>query len=63
MFAPSMNDAYAGSTFPGLVDLLYEIERSENPDERWEQVRHHLAAIIFAIQSAEKILRDTKAYT
>lgn len=57
VFAPSTYDAYAGATFPGLVDLMYEIDLAEDSEERWEEVRKHLATIIFAINSANTVLK------
>uniref|UniRef100_A0A2C9LCG1 glutamate carboxypeptidase II n=1 Tax=Biomphalaria glabrata TaxID=6526 RepID=A0A2C9LCG1_BIOGL len=59
LFAENSYDIYTGSSFPGLVDLLFKIEH--NP-ERWEQVRRHFSAILFTIQSAGATLRDVTGF-
>lgn len=35
---------------------MYDIETADDSAERWEQVKHHLAAIIWTIQSAAAIV-------
>ncbi|CAL1543996.1 unnamed protein product [Lymnaea stagnalis] len=55
IFAEDAHDSYAGTSFPGLVDLLFEIEKHP---ERWEKVRHHFSVILQIIQSAGATLRD-----
>ncbi|XP_062588973.1 N-acetylated-alpha-linked acidic dipeptidase 2-like [Saccostrea cucullata] len=62
LFAESSVNAYAGSSFPGLSDTTFEIIGSENESERWEIVKKHYAAIIFAIQSATSSLRDVTRF-
>lgn len=59
IFAENSNDAYAGSSFPGLVDLLFEIEKEP---ARWERVRQHFSVILHTIQSAGASLRDTTSF-
>ncbi|XP_059147924.1 putative N-acetylated-alpha-linked acidic dipeptidase [Physella acuta] len=59
IFAENSNDAYAGSSFPGLVDLLFEVN---NSTERWDQVRQHFAVILQVIQSAGATLRDVTGF-
>lgn len=56
LFAPSQHDAYAGATFPGLVDLMFDIEGAPDAMERWEGVKRHLAALIFCVKSAATVL-------
>ena len=60
VFAPSSHDSYAGSTFPGLVDSLYELDRAK-PDElaeKKEQVKQQVAIITFWIEAAAASLLD-----
>jgi len=54
LFAPSSFDSYAGDTFPGLVDLMWEIQDRTGQDktDQWELVKQHLAAIIYCVNSA-----------
>jgi len=59
LFAPSSFNSYAGDTFPGLVDLMWEIEKRSEDDQiqQWERVKHHLSVIIYSINSAVKVLK------
>lgn len=54
VFAPSAHNAYAGSSFPGLVDALYAVQRLNNND--WEQVKRELSIAVFYIQSATNVM-------
>ncbi|XP_067686592.1 N-acetylated-alpha-linked acidic dipeptidase 2-like [Haliotis asinina] len=56
LFAPSSHNQYAGASFPGLVDLLFDIEESDT--SQWEKVKQHFSVILFTIQSATSTLRD-----
>jgi len=58
LFAPSQFDSYAGATFPGLIDLMWEIDEREPADQKnqWERVRQHLATIIFCTNSATHVI-------
>ncbi|KAL3873956.1 hypothetical protein ACJMK2_037032 [Sinanodonta woodiana] len=58
LLAESSVDNYAGSSFPGLTDGLFEIDKATNKAERWEIVKHHYSVILFTIQSAASTLRD-----
>jgi len=54
VFAPSAHNAYAGSSFPGLVDALYAVQHLNNND--WEQVKMELSIAVFYIQSATNVM-------
>lgn len=61
LFAPSQFDMYSGALFPGLVDLMWHIEDVRDgleKVERWQQVRQHLATVVFTVQSATTVLRN-----
>ncbi|ESP03021.1 hypothetical protein LOTGIDRAFT_185795 [Lottia gigantea] len=62
VIAESAYDSYASSSFPGLVDLLFEIEKATDPDKRWEQIKQHFAVILHTILSAASTLRDVTAF-
>ncbi|GFO21487.1 N-acetylated-alpha-linked acidic dipeptidase 2 [Plakobranchus ocellatus] len=62
LFAENANDAYAASSFPGLVDLLFQIEQDPASADRWERVKRHFSAILHTIQSAGATLRDTTMF-
>ncbi|XP_046570395.1 putative N-acetylated-alpha-linked acidic dipeptidase [Haliotis rubra] len=56
LFAPSSHNQYAAASFPGLVDLLFDIKDSDT--SQWEKVKQHFSVILFTIQSATSTLRD-----
>ncbi|XP_046330416.2 N-acetylated-alpha-linked acidic dipeptidase 2-like isoform X2 [Haliotis rufescens] len=58
LFAPSSVNSYAGSSFPGLTDLLFEMDKSKDPAKQWERVKQHFSVILFTIQSAASTLKD-----
>ncbi|GFR95335.1 N-acetylated-alpha-linked acidic dipeptidase 2, partial [Elysia marginata] len=62
LFAENSNDAYAESTFPGLIDLLFKIDYAPDAVERWERVKRHFSAILHTIQSAGATLRDVASF-
>ncbi|GFO49283.1 N-acetylated-alpha-linked acidic dipeptidase 2 [Plakobranchus ocellatus] len=62
LFAENAHDVYAGSSFPGLIDLLFQIDLDPDPQGRWERVRHHFSVILHAIQSAGATLREVKRF-
>ena len=52
LFSPRGAQSRSGATFPGLVNLMSKIEKSEDPAAQWEKVKHHLSVVIFTIHSA-----------
>ena len=54
LFAPSAHNAYAGSSFPGLVDALYSVQYLDDKD--WELVKKELSVATFYIQSATNVM-------
>ncbi|KAI8505553.1 hypothetical protein Bbelb_167420 [Branchiostoma belcheri] len=57
-FAPSSVNTYAGQSFPGLADALFDIDNVNPADQaaRWELVRRQLAVTTFTVQSAANTL-------
>ncbi|XP_019647645.1 PREDICTED: putative N-acetylated-alpha-linked acidic dipeptidase [Branchiostoma belcheri] len=57
-FAPSSVNSYAGQSFPGLADALFDIDNVNPADQaaRWELVRRQLAVTTFTVQSAANTL-------
>ncbi|XP_078674667.1 putative N-acetylated-alpha-linked acidic dipeptidase [Branchiostoma floridae x Branchiostoma belcheri] len=57
-FAPSSLNTYAGQSFPGLADALFDIDNVNPADQaaRWELVRRQLAVTTFTVQSAANTL-------
>ncbi|OWF34470.1 N-acetylated-alpha-linked acidic dipeptidase 2 [Mizuhopecten yessoensis] len=64
LFAESSVDTYAGSSFPGLVDALFEIESipEAETEARWEIVKHHFSVVVFTISSAQSTLRGVSTF-
>jgi len=50
--APSEQNHYAGSSFPGLNDALFEISRDPAQQKRWREVSKQLAVVTFFIETA-----------
>lgn len=64
LFAQSSVDSYSGSSFPGLVDALFEIEKAPQADQeqRWNVVKKHFSVIVFTIGSAQSTLREVTKF-
>lgn len=60
IFAENSDNTYAGSSFPGLVDLLFNIEDDDLVAK--EQVRQHFHTILNTIQTAGFTLRETTTF-
>ncbi|XP_053400841.1 N-acetylated-alpha-linked acidic dipeptidase 2-like isoform X2 [Mercenaria mercenaria] len=58
LFAESSADAYSGSSFPGIVDALSEINLGRDIDKQWKIARQHFSVVLFTIQSASSTLMD-----
>lgn len=62
LFAESSVNTYAGSSFPGLADGMFEIESSPDEASRWEIVKKHFTVILYTIESAASTLRDVHKF-
>ena len=62
VFAPGKFNSYAGSAFPGITDLLHEIDDldDELKASRWKQIRQHLSDLMIMILEAERFLRPVE---
>ena len=59
VFAPSAHDSYAGSSFPGLIDALFDIEKATTDRaERWDLVHQQLAINTYFIEAATNVLKQ-----
>jgi len=55
VFAPSIYNAYAGSTFPSLVDALFDLQQSsdlDDSDAALRNVEKQLATVTLLIDTA-----------
>jgi hypothetical protein len=62
LFAESNTNSYAGSSFPGLIDSLFEIDQDQDQAGRWKIVKKHFSVILFTIESAASTLRDVTKF-
>ena len=52
LFAPKMHNSYGSSTFPGITDALFDIEKTNN----WKLVKEQVSIAITCVREAGKIL-------
>lgn len=58
IFAPSKFNSYGGAAFPGISDLLHEIDdlpKEENV-KRWKEVKRHVSDLMIMINEAARFL-------
>uniref|UniRef100_A0A4W6F8W1 Aminopeptidase NAALADL1 n=1 Tax=Lates calcarifer TaxID=8187 RepID=A0A4W6F8W1_LATCA len=56
IFAPSSHNKYAGESFPGIYDALFDIENSADPEKAWEEVKRQISIAAFTIHAAAMTL-------
>ena len=59
MFAPAKFNKYGSSAFPGISDLIHEIEklRGSEKEERWERIKKHVSDLMIIVRSATAYLQ------
>ncbi len=59
IFAPGKFNAYAGGAFPGISDLLHEIDDLSPPEksQRVSEIKRHLSDLMIMIQEAASFLK------
>ncbi|XP_075707568.1 N-acetylated-alpha-linked acidic dipeptidase 2-like [Rhinoderma darwinii] len=57
IFAPSSNNKYAGESFPGIYDALFDIENKDQ-SAAWEEVKRQIAIATFTVQAAAETLKE-----
>ena len=59
VFAPGKFNSYAGSAFPGITDLLHEIDDLEEmaKEARWKKIRRHVSDLMIMIKEAARFLK------
>uniref|UniRef100_A0A7N5J9W6 Aminopeptidase NAALADL1 n=1 Tax=Ailuropoda melanoleuca TaxID=9646 RepID=A0A7N5J9W6_AILME len=58
IFAPSSHNKYAGESFPGIYDALFDVENKEDSRSAWREVKKHLSIAAFTIQAAAGTLTE-----
>ena len=56
IFAPSSHNKYAGESFPGIYDALFDIENSPEPEKAWEEVKRQISIAAFTVHAAAMTL-------
>ncbi|XP_043201095.1 N-acetylated-alpha-linked acidic dipeptidase 2-like isoform X1 [Amphibalanus amphitrite] len=54
IFSPSSSDGYSGVVFPGLVDLLHDLDRlpADRRAAQWQKIKLHVSVLSYIIGSA-----------
>uniref|UniRef100_A0A8B9ISQ3 Glutamate carboxypeptidase 2 n=1 Tax=Amazona collaria TaxID=241587 RepID=A0A8B9ISQ3_9PSIT len=58
IFAPSSHNKYAGESFPGIYDALFDIESKADQREAWEEVKRQISIAAFTVQAAAGTLKE-----
>lgn len=56
IFAPSSHNKYAGESFPGIYDALFDIENSADPAKAWGEVKRQISIAAFTVHAAAMTL-------
>ncbi|XP_008151831.2 glutamate carboxypeptidase 2 isoform X1 [Eptesicus fuscus] len=57
IYAPSSHNKYAGESFPGIYDALFDIESKMDPSKAWGEVKRQISVAAFTVQAAAGTLR------
>ncbi|KAM9019537.1 putative N-acetylated-alpha-linked acidic dipeptidase isoform 1-T1 [Ara ararauna] len=58
IFAPSSHNKYAGESFPGIYDAMFDIESKVNQREAWKEVKRQISIAAFTVQAAAETLKE-----
>ena len=56
IFAPSSHNKYAGESFPGIYDALFDIENSVDLEKAWKEVKRQISIAAFTVHAAAMTL-------
>lgn len=56
VFAPSSHNKYAGESFPGIYDALFDIGNAPKPDVAWNEVKRQISIASFTVNAAAETL-------
>nr|XP_028581868.1 N-acetylated-alpha-linked acidic dipeptidase 2-like [Podarcis muralis] len=57
IFAPSSRNKYAGVSFPGIYDAMFDIDSRTDQRKAWEEVKRQISVATFAVQAAAGTLK------
>ncbi|XP_069495498.1 N-acetylated-alpha-linked acidic dipeptidase 2 [Ambystoma mexicanum] len=58
IFAPSSRNKYAGVSFPGIYDAMFDIENKADKQKAWEEVKKQISVATFTVQAAAGTLEE-----
>uniref|UniRef100_A0A8C3PPD4 Glutamate carboxypeptidase 2 n=1 Tax=Calidris pygmaea TaxID=425635 RepID=A0A8C3PPD4_9CHAR len=58
IFAPSSHNKYAGESFPGIYDAMFDIKNKAEQHEAWEEVKRQISIAAFTVQAAAETLKE-----
>uniref|UniRef100_A0A8D1EPK7 N-acetylated-alpha-linked acidic dipeptidase 2 n=1 Tax=Sus scrofa TaxID=9823 RepID=A0A8D1EPK7_PIG len=58
IFAPSSHNKYAGESFPGIYDAMFDIDNKADAHSAWKEVKKHISVAAFTIQAAAGTLKE-----
>ncbi|XP_068251742.1 glutamate carboxypeptidase 2-like isoform X1 [Nyctibius grandis] len=58
IFAPSSHNKYAGESFPGIYDAMFDIKNKVDQHEAWEEVKRQISIAAFTVQAAAGTLKE-----
>ncbi|KAG8453051.1 hypothetical protein GDO86_004748 [Hymenochirus boettgeri] len=58
IFAPSSHNKYAGESFPGVYDALFDIENKSDELAAWNEVKRQISIATFTVQAAAETLKE-----
>ncbi|KAF1490226.1 Glutamate carboxypeptidase 2, partial [Eudyptula minor novaehollandiae] len=58
IFAPSSHNKYAGESFPGIYDAMFDIKNKADQHEAWEEVKRQISIAAFTVQAAAGTLKE-----
>uniref|UniRef100_A0A8C6WRZ5 Glutamate carboxypeptidase 2 n=1 Tax=Neogobius melanostomus TaxID=47308 RepID=A0A8C6WRZ5_9GOBI len=56
IFAPSSHNKYAGESFPGIYDALFDIGNAADPEKSWDKVKRQISIAAFTVHAAAMTL-------
>ncbi|XP_013928784.1 PREDICTED: putative N-acetylated-alpha-linked acidic dipeptidase [Thamnophis sirtalis] len=59
IFAPNSHNKYAGVSFPGIYDALFDIDHEADQEKAWEEVRKQIFVAAFTVTAAAGTLKGT----
>ncbi|XP_019351949.1 N-acetylated-alpha-linked acidic dipeptidase 2 isoform X2 [Alligator mississippiensis] len=58
IFAPSSHNKYAGESFPGIYDAMFDIKNKADQHKAWEEVKRQISIAAFTVQAAAGTLKQ-----